>query len=160
MLSEDEEPKFVGDLCQKLKSQALGNVDDEPSLEDCLYNVINDWKNTTSYKDKVQVWNDKSMAEKVNAFNRLSGPDISIQTIEKRRFIAVELKLGKKESKGWALKSGIGQAIIYSSIYDYTILFCLLKVGFVPEKHEYDERTKSGLWDRHKIKVIIRYEPP
>lgn len=159
MLSKDEESKFVDDLCQKLKtleSEALKNVDRERSLTDYLYNVINDWKNTTLYKDNVQVWN---KAEKFNAFNRQWGPDISIQTKEKPSFIAVELKLGKKDRKGWALKSGIGQAIIYSNIYDYTIFFCLLKVGCVPEKHEYDARIESALWDKHKIKIIILYKP-
>ena len=159
MLSEDEELKFVDDLCQKLESEALGNVNNEAELKACLHNVINDWKNTTSYKDMVQVWNDRFMMERFSAFNRLWWPDISIQTTEKPSFIAVELKLGKKDGKGTALKSGIGQAIIYSNIYDYTILFCLLKVGYVPEKHEHDARIKPALWASHKIKVIIRYEP-
>jgi hypothetical protein len=159
MLGKNEELQFVEELCQKLESEALGNVNNEAELTACLYSVINDWKNTTSYKDMVQVWNDRFMMERFSAFNRLWWPDISIQTKEKPSFIAVELELGHKGNKGAALKSGIGQAIIYSNIYDYTILFCLLKVGCVPEKHEHDERIKSGLWDKHKIKVIIRYEP-
>ncbi|OGN92830.1 MAG: hypothetical protein A2Z75_04725 [Chloroflexi bacterium RBG_13_50_10] len=76
MLSKDEELKFVGELCQKLENEALGYVHDEASLEDRLYNVINDWKNLTSYKDAVQVWNDRFMIERVSAFNWLSVPDI------------------------------------------------------------------------------------
>ncbi len=159
MLSKDEELKFVEELCQKLETEPLGYVHDEASLEACLYNVINDWKNLTSYKDKVQVWNDRFMIERVSAFNWLSVPDICIRTIESPTFVAVEVKLGHEERKRAPIRSGIGQAIIYSSRYDYTILFCLLKVGFVPEKHEYDKRIRSELWDKHKIKVIIRYEP-
>jgi hypothetical protein len=99
------------------------------------------------------------MIERVSAFNWLSKPDICIRTKDKPCFVAVEVKLGHEERKRGPIKSGIGQAVIYSSQYDYTVLFCLLRVKFEAGKHEYDERIKSALWDKHKIKVIIRYEP-
>ena len=160
ILNKGNKLKFVENLCQKLESEPLGYFDDEASLEDFLTKAIGDWKNSTSHKDEIQVWNDRFMIERVRAFNWKSQPDISIDWKDNRTFVALEIKRGHEDRRRGPVKSGIGQAIIYSAKYDYVILFCLLMADFRPELHEYDEKIRSDLWDKHRIKVIIRYEQP
>ena len=84
----------------------------------------------------------------------MNRPDMVLEIDGNR--IAIEFKRG---DSGGALRSGIGQSLIYSTDYDFTV-FLFIDTSFDGRikncsKSIKEEELVQDLWKRHNIKFIV-----
>jgi hypothetical protein len=131
-------------------------------LEKKLPSILSDHFNFSEKKSNKIVKEDFKWERKVstsvpsfNFFETNHRPD-SVLEINKKLRIAIELKVG---DSGQALRSGIGQAVVYSTQYNFTIYLFVdttrgrdIKSSIKGEK---EQALINSLWKNYNVKFIV-----
>lgn len=155
MISDNQKMQFLNGLCQQLTTHPFNGVyRTEPELLPVVVDVVKTYVAANSSDGRIQLGNPQDHI--ITAFRRNYRPDIAI-TLERQPFIALELKLLRGD---YGVQRGVGQAVIYSALYEYGIEFCLDRR--VPKKnpgaggHLADMYLQSTLWDHYRIRLVVR----
>jgi hypothetical protein len=126
-----------------------------PSILRHLFNFSQ--KKSKEIVEKNFKWEQK-IATSVPSFNFFATnhrPD-SVLEIKKGLRIAIELKKG---DSGQALRAGIGQAIVYSTQYDFTIYLFVdtTPKGDIKDSHsaKKEKALINSLWKNYNVKFIV-----
>jgi len=169
--------KLIDDIIESMASHELfsDNVarkDDEAAIQKTLFlrlekggslKQILTENNRASNKDKAQQIALKNFAyeqdknttvKQFNSFGTSHRPDAVLELSDMR--IAIEIKKG---TNGSAIRSGLGQCVLYSEEYDFVIYMFIDQTPGLNIKNsvtgEKEQRIIDNLWKQDNVKFVV-----
>lgn len=158
MIQNQDVLNVVDGLCDKLQETEFEDYDSGKELLAGIAEVVKEFI-STELGEWASVWvngKDKGKIRSVWAYGADFWPDMTVE-VRELPTIAISVRVAKRgEDLAEALASAVGNSMIHSVQYSYSIALVLDRTDSDPRQHWFDSEIEERLWTDHRISLVVR----
>ncbi len=158
MIQNQDVLNVVDGLCDKLQETEFEDYDSDKELLAGVGDLVKEFI-STELGEWASVWvngQDKGKIRSVWAYGADFWPDMTVE-VRELPTIAISVRVAKRgEDLAKALTSAVGNSMIHSVQYSYSIALILDRTDSDPRQHWFDSEIEERLWTDHRISLVVR----